>query len=144
MNLFPDTFDPKTATVAERWNRARAALLGYKEEANLQECYISGIPDGSVLRGMLVDIQLMLVRMHAERERLSAEAGGIEYGPYWPNHPDTVGLEFVAQIGFQDIYLGTPDTTSYSFIVITGKEGGQYTTTNNLMRMLPGFFDVER
>jgi hypothetical protein len=141
MSLFPRTFEPKAASVADRWNRARAALLGYKAEAGLDESYITGISDGIVLRAMLVDIQLMIVRREGERERQSYESAGIEYGPRWPNHPDTEGLEFLATIGFQDIYLGA-ETTTYSFIVVTGKEGGQYTTTNNLLRLMPGFFDL--
>src|SRR4051795_4214493 len=137
------TFNPKDAKPHERHNRARGALIGYMKEAGLDQSYITGISNASVIRGMLVDLQLMLVEMHGERERMLCESGGIEYSPHFPNHPDAEGLKFIANIGFQDIYRGA-ETTGYTFIVITGKEGGEYTTTNNLLRLMPGFFDTER
>lgn len=43
-----------------------------------------------------------------------------------------------------NIIMHSGQSTGYTFIVITGPEGGDYTTTDNLMRMVPGFFDRQR
>jgi hypothetical protein len=136
MSLFGKTYNPKDAKPHERHNRARAALLGYKQEAGLGESYFSGISDRSVLCGMMVDIQLMLVEMEGEHQRHYDDK--IE----WPNHPDANGLDFIASIGGMDIYRGA-ESTSSTFIVITGADGGEYQTTDNLLR-LTGFFDPSR
>lgn len=143
--LFPPTFDPKDAKPHERHNRTRAALLSYKKEAGLDESYITGIKDDNVLKAMLVDIELMIVMQEGERQKAQDQRGICTFGPEYPDHPDRAGIEhnFLASIAGMDIYAGE-DTTSYTFIVITGPDGGEYETTNSLRRKMPGFFEFDR
>jgi hypothetical protein len=142
VSLFGKVFNPKDAKPHERHNRARAALLAYKQEAGLDESYITGISDRSVLCGMLVDIQLMLVEMERERE-LQLHVDNDPAYREWPNHPDADGLDFIVSIAAMDIYRGA-ETTGSTFIVMTGPDGGEYQTTDNLLRMMAGFFRPDR
>lgn len=142
MSLFGKVFNPKDAKPHERHNRARAALIGYKQEAGLDESYITDISDQSVLCAMLVDIQLMLVEMEGQKQRQHQRWDACPVRREWPNHPDADGIEFIVSIGGMDIYRGA-ESTSSTFIVITGADGGEYQTTDNLLR-LTGFFDPSR
>jgi hypothetical protein len=141
MTLFSKGFDPKDAKPHERHNRALRALTAYKAETGAREW--KGTSDDSVLRGMLVDLQLMIVEREAKRMRQYMASNEMPHEPIFTGHPDAVGLDFLMSIGGYDVYRGG-ETTGSTFIVITGDEGGRYTTTDNLMRMVPGFFDKDR
>lgn len=136
-------FDPKDAKPHERWNRARAALIAYKAEAGLDENYISGIPDASVLRGMIVDLQLMLIEKHAEHEKSLARAADAHYCPEHGGSPDAEGLDFIVNIGSYDIYRGG-ETTGFTFIMIRSDKPGDYITTDHPAVYVRGFFDTQR
>lgn len=150
-------FDATTAKPHERHNRARAALLAYQREAGVEGSIVSGeMSVHSVLAGMMIDTQRMMIRNHGDHAKQMYEhmtnkeipASAVGAGPAHLDSPDAIPDKwFLANIGGYDIY----DLGCYSgggaisaFLMIRSEEGGDYITTNFPVNYVHGFFQPDR